>query len=164
MWVSKVWSDVFFLSKGSLMVNLKTFSECSLSRCKLHQSRAYFCLAMILILSFWTGVSMSSLSSESDYAIPPDAYSLDGDYSEPEHKLQRTSSYSTDGGICTVSLATSVVRGCKQGLGHERGKHIYSILSSLMQNDAIAHWTVGPAGLYEKTPSEASAEGATCVI
>uniref|UniRef100_A0A8D0HB55 Pleckstrin homology, MyTH4 and FERM domain containing H1 n=1 Tax=Sphenodon punctatus TaxID=8508 RepID=A0A8D0HB55_SPHPU len=44
------------------------------------------------------GVSMSSLSSESDYAIPPDAYSLDDDYSEPEHKLQRTSSYSTDGG------------------------------------------------------------------
>lgn len=45
---------------------------------------------------------MSSVSSESDYAVPPDAYSLDGDYSEPEHKLQRTSSYSTDGGICTV--------------------------------------------------------------
>uniref|UniRef100_A0A8D2Q929 Pleckstrin homology, MyTH4 and FERM domain containing H1 n=1 Tax=Varanus komodoensis TaxID=61221 RepID=A0A8D2Q929_VARKO len=44
------------------------------------------------------GISMSSLSSESDYAIPPDAYSLDEDYSEPEHKLQRTSSYSTDGG------------------------------------------------------------------
>ncbi|KAF4017584.1 hypothetical protein G4228_008788 [Cervus hanglu yarkandensis] len=43
------------------------------------------------------GVSMSSLSSEGDYAIPPDAYSLDSDYSEPEHKLQRTSSYSTDG-------------------------------------------------------------------
>uniref|UniRef100_A0A8C6PGV7 Pleckstrin homology domain containing, family H (with MyTH4 domain) member 1 n=1 Tax=Nothobranchius furzeri TaxID=105023 RepID=A0A8C6PGV7_NOTFU len=33
------------------------------------------------------GVSMSSISSESDYAIPPDAYSLDSDYSEPEHKL-----------------------------------------------------------------------------
>ena len=45
----------------------------------------------------WTGVSMSSLSSEGDYAIPPDACSLDSDYSEPEHKLQRTSSYSTDG-------------------------------------------------------------------
>ncbi|XP_031211692.1 pleckstrin homology domain-containing family H member 1 isoform X1 [Mastomys coucha] len=43
------------------------------------------------------GVSMSSLSSEGDYAIPPDACSLDSDYSEPEHKLQRTSSYSTDG-------------------------------------------------------------------
>uniref|UniRef100_A0A4W5M756 Pleckstrin homology domain containing, family H (with MyTH4 domain) member 1 n=1 Tax=Hucho hucho TaxID=62062 RepID=A0A4W5M756_9TELE len=34
--------------------------------------------------------------SESDYAIPPDAYSLDSDYSEPEHKVQRTSSYSLD--------------------------------------------------------------------
>ncbi|KAM7156159.1 pleckstrin homology domain-containing family H member 1 isoform 1-T2 [Molossus nigricans] len=43
------------------------------------------------------GVSMSSLSSEGDYAIPPDACSLDSDCSEPEHKLQRTSSYSTDG-------------------------------------------------------------------
>ncbi|XP_025940343.1 pleckstrin homology domain-containing family H member 1 [Apteryx rowi] len=53
------------------------------------------------------GVSMSSLSSESDYAIPPDAYSLDGDYSEPEHKLQRTSSYSTDGGICTEPVEKS---------------------------------------------------------
>lgn len=40
---------------------------------------------------------MSSLSSEGDYAIPPDAYSLDSDYSEPEHKLQRTSSYSAEG-------------------------------------------------------------------
>ncbi|NWI81163.1 PKHH1 protein, partial [Dryoscopus gambensis] len=53
------------------------------------------------------GVSMSSLSSESDYAIPPDAYSLDGDHSEPEHKLQRTSSYSTDGGICTEPMEKS---------------------------------------------------------
>uniref|UniRef100_A0A8D3CTI4 Pleckstrin homology domain containing, family H (with MyTH4 domain) member 1 n=1 Tax=Scophthalmus maximus TaxID=52904 RepID=A0A8D3CTI4_SCOMX len=44
------------------------------------------------------GVSMSSISSESDYAIPPDAYSLDSDYSEPEHKVQRTSSYSF--GLC----------------------------------------------------------------
>uniref|UniRef100_A0A3Q2Q4X7 Pleckstrin homology domain containing, family H (with MyTH4 domain) member 1 n=1 Tax=Fundulus heteroclitus TaxID=8078 RepID=A0A3Q2Q4X7_FUNHE len=41
-------------------------------------------------------VSMSSISSESDYAIPPDAYSLDSDYSEPEHKVQRTSSYSCE--------------------------------------------------------------------
>lgn len=40
---------------------------------------------------------MSSLSSEGDYAIPPDACSLDSDYLEPEHKLQRTSSYSIDG-------------------------------------------------------------------
>ncbi|XP_056281769.1 pleckstrin homology domain-containing family H member 1 [Pseudoliparis swirei] len=42
------------------------------------------------------GVSVSSVSSESDYAIPPDAYSLDSDYSEPEHKVQRTSSYSCE--------------------------------------------------------------------
>lgn len=39
---------------------------------------------------------MSSISSESDYAIPPDAYSLDSDYSEPEQKVQRTSSYSCE--------------------------------------------------------------------
>nr|XP_014347011.1 PREDICTED: pleckstrin homology domain-containing family H member 1 [Latimeria chalumnae] len=42
------------------------------------------------------GVSMSSMSSESDYAIPPDAYSIDSDYSEPEHKLLRTSTYSAE--------------------------------------------------------------------
>ncbi|NXP63212.1 PKHH1 protein, partial [Chloropsis cyanopogon] len=53
------------------------------------------------------GVSVSSLSSESDYAIPPDAHSLDGDYSEPEHKLQRTSSYSTDGGVCSEPMEKS---------------------------------------------------------
>ncbi|KAM5244940.1 pleckstrin homology domain-containing family H member 1 isoform 2-T2 [Hipposideros larvatus] len=54
------------------------------------------------------GVSMSSLSSEGDYAIPPDACSLDSDYSEPEHKLQRTSSFSTDGlGLGGESLEKS---------------------------------------------------------
>ncbi|XP_026921795.1 pleckstrin homology domain-containing family H member 1 isoform X4 [Acinonyx jubatus] len=54
------------------------------------------------------GVSMSSLSSEGDYAIPPDACSLDSDYSEPEHKLQRTSSYSTEGlGVGGESLEKS---------------------------------------------------------
>uniref|UniRef100_A0A8D2D2T8 Pleckstrin homology, MyTH4 and FERM domain containing H1 n=1 Tax=Sciurus vulgaris TaxID=55149 RepID=A0A8D2D2T8_SCIVU len=54
------------------------------------------------------GVSMSSLSSEGDYAIPPDACSLDSDYSEPEHKLQRTSSYSIDGlGLGGESLEKS---------------------------------------------------------
>ncbi|XP_032101729.1 pleckstrin homology domain-containing family H member 1 [Sapajus apella] len=58
--------------------------------------------------AFKRGVSMSSLSSEGDYAIPPDAFSLDGDYSEPEHKLQRTSSYSTDGlGLGGESLEKS---------------------------------------------------------
>lgn len=60
-----------------------------------------------LSFSSLAGISVSSLSSESDYAIPPDAYSLDGDYSEPEHKLQRTSSYSTDGGAYSVSYDLS---------------------------------------------------------
>ncbi|XP_053553811.1 pleckstrin homology domain-containing family H member 1 [Bombina bombina] len=52
------------------------------------------------------GVSVSSMSSESDYAIPPDAYSVDSDYSEPEHKLLRTSSYSMEG-ICSEPLEKS---------------------------------------------------------
>ncbi|KAM6171024.1 pleckstrin homology domain-containing family H member 1 [Erethizon dorsatum] len=54
------------------------------------------------------GVSMSSLSSEGDYAIPPDACSLDSDYSEPEHKMQRTSCYSAEElGLGTESLEKS---------------------------------------------------------
>lgn len=57
---------------------------------------------------------MSSLSSEGDYAIPPDACSLDSDYSEPEHKLQRTSSYSTDGvsSTCVNGGGDNLNRGC----------------------------------------------------
>lgn len=51
---------------------------------------------------------MSSISSESDYAIPPDAYSLDSDYSEPEHKVQRTSSYSCES-TGPVSIGTSTL-------------------------------------------------------
>ncbi|GCB67563.1 hypothetical protein scyTo_0010265, partial [Scyliorhinus torazame] len=39
------------------------------------------------------GVSMSSMTSESDYAIPPDAYSTDTECSEPEQKLPKTCSY-----------------------------------------------------------------------
>lgn len=62
------------------------------------------------------GVSVSSLSSEGDYAIPPDACSLDSDYSEPEHKLQRTSSYSPDGlGPGAVSWGHSATRRAGQG-------------------------------------------------
>lgn len=56
-------------------------------------------------LSFFNaGVSLSSVTSESDYAIPPDAYSVDTDYSEPEQKLPKTSSSSSDNGK-TVSTA-----------------------------------------------------------
>ncbi|TSK42142.1 Pleckstrin homology domain-containing family H member 2 [Bagarius yarrelli] len=43
-------------------------------------------------------VSLSSMASESDYAIPPDAYSTDTEYSESENKLQKTVSSSSDSG------------------------------------------------------------------
>ncbi|RXM99213.1 Pleckstrin homology domain-containing family H member 2 [Acipenser ruthenus] len=41
---------------------------------------------------------MSSMTSESDYAIPPDAYSTDTECSEPEQKLPKTCSSSSDNG------------------------------------------------------------------
>uniref|UniRef100_A0A8C0A4U0 Pleckstrin homology, MyTH4 and FERM domain containing H2 n=1 Tax=Bos mutus grunniens TaxID=30521 RepID=A0A8C0A4U0_BOSMU len=44
------------------------------------------------------GVSLSSVASESDYAIPPDAYSTDLEYSQPEQKLLKTCSSSSDNG------------------------------------------------------------------
>ncbi|XP_023183788.1 pleckstrin homology domain-containing family H member 2 isoform X1 [Xiphophorus maculatus] len=37
-------------------------------------------------------VSVASMTSESDYAIPPDAYSTDTEFSEPEQKLPKTCS------------------------------------------------------------------------
>ncbi|XP_068423928.1 pleckstrin homology domain-containing family H member 2 isoform X2 [Clinocottus analis] len=43
-------------------------------------------------------VSMSSMTSESDYAIPPDAYSTDTEYSEAEQKLLKTCSSAGDNG------------------------------------------------------------------
>ncbi|XP_036291055.1 pleckstrin homology domain-containing family H member 2 isoform X2 [Pipistrellus kuhlii] len=44
------------------------------------------------------GVSLSSVASESDYAIPPDAYSTDTECSQPEQKLPKTCSSSSDNG------------------------------------------------------------------
>uniref|UniRef100_A0A671ELA1 Pleckstrin homology, MyTH4 and FERM domain containing H2 n=1 Tax=Rhinolophus ferrumequinum TaxID=59479 RepID=A0A671ELA1_RHIFE len=44
------------------------------------------------------GVSLSSVASESDYAIPPDAYSTDTEYSQPEQKLPKTCLSSSDNG------------------------------------------------------------------
>ncbi|KAM9803961.1 pleckstrin homology domain-containing family H member 2 [Neosynchiropus ocellatus] len=41
-------------------------------------------------------VSMSSMTSESDYAIPPDAYATDTECSEPELKLPKTCSSASD--------------------------------------------------------------------
>ncbi|XP_075060247.1 pleckstrin homology domain-containing family H member 2 isoform X1 [Mixophyes fleayi] len=42
------------------------------------------------------GISFSSMASDSDYAIPPDAYSIDSEFSEPEQKLPKTCSSSSD--------------------------------------------------------------------
>nr|DBA27194.1 TPA: hypothetical protein GDO54_011362 [Pyxicephalus adspersus] len=44
------------------------------------------------------GISFSSMASDSDYAIPPDAYSIDSEFSEPEQKLPKTCSSSSDNG------------------------------------------------------------------
>ncbi|XP_041420212.1 pleckstrin homology domain-containing family H member 2 isoform X2 [Xenopus laevis] len=44
------------------------------------------------------GISFSSMASDSDYAIPPDAYSIDSEFSEPEQKLPKTCSSSNDNG------------------------------------------------------------------
>uniref|UniRef100_A0AAQ5XUX0 Pleckstrin homology domain containing, family H (with MyTH4 domain) member 2 n=1 Tax=Amphiprion ocellaris TaxID=80972 RepID=A0AAQ5XUX0_AMPOC len=41
-------------------------------------------------------VSMASMTSESDYAIPPDAYSTDTECSEPEQKLPKTLLHQTE--------------------------------------------------------------------
>ncbi|KAJ8014229.1 hypothetical protein DPEC_G00038080 [Dallia pectoralis] len=43
-------------------------------------------------------VSMASMTSEADYAIPPDAYSTDTDCSEPEQKIATTGSSTSDNG------------------------------------------------------------------
>ncbi|XP_030603638.1 pleckstrin homology domain-containing family H member 2 isoform X2 [Archocentrus centrarchus] len=43
-------------------------------------------------------VSVASMTSESDYAIPPDAYSTDTECSEPEQKLPKTCSSPSDNG------------------------------------------------------------------
>ncbi|KAL6032123.1 hypothetical protein STEG23_019802, partial [Scotinomys teguina] len=44
------------------------------------------------------GVSVSSVASESDYAIPPDAYCADLECSQPEQKLPKTCSSSSESG------------------------------------------------------------------
>ncbi|XP_072247559.1 pleckstrin homology domain-containing family H member 2 [Leuresthes tenuis] len=43
-------------------------------------------------------VSLASVTSESDYAIPPDAYSTDTECSEPEQKLPKTCRSASDNG------------------------------------------------------------------
>lgn len=52
---------------------------------------------------------MSSVTSESDYAIPPDAYCTDTECSEPEQKLPKTCSVASDNGK-TVSRPSRPAR------------------------------------------------------
>uniref|UniRef100_A0A8B9LQY0 Pleckstrin homology domain containing, family H (with MyTH4 domain) member 2 n=1 Tax=Astyanax mexicanus TaxID=7994 RepID=A0A8B9LQY0_ASTMX len=62
-----------------------------------HKIKTIFLFLYLLTHSdFVFSVSLSSMASESDYAIPPDAYSTDTDCSEPENKLPKTCSSSTD--------------------------------------------------------------------
>lgn len=56
-------------------------------------------------------VSMSSMTSESDYAIPPDAYSTDTECSEPEQKLPKTCSTASDNGKTVSQRARPATRG-----------------------------------------------------
>ena len=74
---------------------------------------------------------MSSISSESDYAIPPDAYSLDSDYSEPEHKVQRTSSYSCESTGPVSGVLLPSLQGGDFGLFEEGLYEFLSIVSVL---------------------------------
>uniref|UniRef100_A0A8B9RMW5 Pleckstrin homology domain containing, family H (with MyTH4 domain) member 2 n=1 Tax=Astyanax mexicanus TaxID=7994 RepID=A0A8B9RMW5_ASTMX len=64
-----------------------------------HKIKTIFLFLYLLTHSdFVFSVSLSSMASESDYAIPPDAYSTDTDCSEPENKLPKTCSSSSDSG------------------------------------------------------------------
>lgn len=61
------------------------------------------CIIIYYVVNYITlpsppAVSMSSMTSESDYAIPPDAYSTDTECSEPEQKLPKTCSSASDNG------------------------------------------------------------------
>lgn len=51
------------------------------------------------------------MTSESDYAIPPDAYSTDTECSEPEQKLPKTSSTASDNGKTVSQPTRPVLRG-----------------------------------------------------
>uniref|UniRef100_A0A8C4EIV1 Pleckstrin homology domain containing, family H (with MyTH4 domain) member 2 n=1 Tax=Dicentrarchus labrax TaxID=13489 RepID=A0A8C4EIV1_DICLA len=59
-------------------------------------------------------VSMSSMTSESDYAIPPDAYSTDTECSEPEQKLPKTCSAASDNGKSKSGYLLKMVKTWKK--------------------------------------------------
>lgn len=61
------------------------------------------------------------MTSESDYAIPPDAYSTDTECSEPEQKLPKTCSSASDNGKSvsqSKSASSQLLRSTQLFKGH----------------------------------------------
>uniref|UniRef100_A0A8C5EM83 Pleckstrin homology, MyTH4 and FERM domain containing H1 n=1 Tax=Gouania willdenowi TaxID=441366 RepID=A0A8C5EM83_GOUWI len=103
------------------------------------------------------GVSMSSISSESDYAIPPDAYSLDSDYSEPEHKVQRTSSYSCE------SIGPEMLE--KSGYLLKMGSQVKAWKRRwfILRNGEILYYK-SPSDVIRKPQGQIELNSACCVV
>ncbi|XP_017277104.1 pleckstrin homology domain-containing family H member 1 isoform X1 [Kryptolebias marmoratus] len=103
------------------------------------------------------GVSMSSISSESDYAIPPDAYSLDSDYSEPEHKVQRTSTYSCEStGPETLEKSGYLL---KMGSQVKAWKRRWFIL----RNEEILYYK-SPSDVIRKPQGQIELNSSCCIV
>uniref|UniRef100_A0A8C5EP78 Uncharacterized protein n=1 Tax=Gouania willdenowi TaxID=441366 RepID=A0A8C5EP78_GOUWI len=104
-----------------------------------------------------SGVSMSSISSESDYAIPPDAYSLDSDYSEPEHKVQRTSSYSCE------SIGPEMLE--KSGYLLKMGSQVKAWKRRwfILRNGEILYYK-SPSDVIRKPQGQIELNSACCVV
>ncbi|XP_021004775.1 pleckstrin homology domain-containing family H member 2 isoform X4 [Mus caroli] len=85
------------------------------------------------------GVSDSSAASESDYAIPPDAYPIDAECSQPEQKLLKT---------CLAS--------CDNGKNEPLEKSGYLLKMSARVKTWKRRWFVLKGGelLYYKSPSD----------
>ncbi|EDL38577.1 pleckstrin homology domain-containing family H member 2 isoform X2 [Mus musculus] len=85
------------------------------------------------------GVSDSSAASESDYAIPPDAYPIDAECSQPEQKLLKT---------CLAS--------CDNGKNEPLEKSGYLLKMSVRVKTWKRRWFVLKGGelLYYKSPSD----------
>uniref|UniRef100_A0A8U7MB73 Pleckstrin homology, MyTH4 and FERM domain containing H2 n=1 Tax=Corvus moneduloides TaxID=1196302 RepID=A0A8U7MB73_CORMO len=98
-WVSMV-IDIFptgktFFSSLSSMIFVASIL---IILCLMTRQGISFIMFLLHGYSDLSCASLSSVTSESDYAIPPDAYSVDTDYSEPEQKVPKTSSSSSDNG------------------------------------------------------------------
>ncbi|XP_023818940.1 pleckstrin homology domain-containing family H member 2 isoform X2 [Oryzias latipes] len=96
------------------------------------------------------GVSMSSVASESDYAIPPDAYSTDTECSEPEQKLPKTCCSASDNG-----KAVSVTGLTLTGDSMEKSGYLLKMVKT-WKKTWKRRWFVLKDGelLYYKSPSD----------